>query len=112
MSDTDKLVEGCTLLGLTVVVAFVSYFVLAFVVGQMWDWYITPVFEVARPGYAYLVGLCILTGYITNSASASQNLGVKKDSVTPWTTFGALFYDALIAPFMILLVGWLVHFFI
>lgn len=110
--ETDKIYEGCTLFVLTVVVAIVSYFVLALVVGQMWDWYVTPVFSIARPDYALLVGLCILVGYITNNTGASQSVGIKKETVSPWTTFGALFYDALIAPFMILLVGWLVHFFI
>ena len=110
--ETDKAVEGCTLLILTIATAIVSYFVLALVLGQMWDWYIGPVFDIARPGYAELIGLSVLVGYITNHTSASEALGVKKEKISPWTTFGALFYDAMIAPFTILFVGWLVHFFI
>jgi len=37
---------------------------------------------------------------------------VKKEKVGPWITFAALFYDAVAAPFIILFVGWLVHFFV
>jgi hypothetical protein len=114
MSDkaAEKLAEGCTLLFLSLFVGVVSYFVLAFVVGQMWDWYVTPVFDIARPDYALLVGLCVLVGYITNHTSMAETIGIKKEKVGSWLTFGAMFYDSLVAPFMILLVGWIVHFFI
>ena len=111
-SETGKLAEGCMLLFLTVIVAAVSYFMLAFVVGQMWDWYVSPVFDIARPSYALLVGLCILAGFITNSTSMSGTIGIKKETVGSWLLLGALFYDSLVAPLMILFVGWVVHFFI
>ena len=112
MDNVENFYEGCIMLVLTLAVAIASYFILAYVVGQMWEWYVYPVFEIARPGYAHLVGLSILIAYLTNSRSSAAQVGVKKEKVGPWITFAALFYDAVAAPFIILFVGWLVHFFV
>jgi fluoride ion exporter CrcB/FEX len=112
MESNEKVYEGCTLAILTLVVGGVGYFALALVVGQMWDWYVTPIFGIARPDYALLVGLCVLVGYITNSTRMAETISLKKEQVGAWLSFFALFYDALISPFIILLIGWLVHFFI
>lgn len=72
----------------------------AAVLGQLWRWFVVPIFSAAEIGYAGAVGLSILASYLTVA------INLKKDDRTLSQIVGGI----LLRPAVAFVVGWIAHF--
>ena len=103
-SDTTVMV-GCFLLFLTLPLMIL---VRAFVLAQMWEWFIVP-FGVMAITYGHAVGLSILINLFHPSKTPSKSDEESDESVKK--AVARFIFTGLVMPFIALGAGWLCKYF-
>jgi hypothetical protein len=80
-----------------------SYFVNGFVLSKLWSWFIVTTFGLDPLNIVQAIGLTIVVGFLT----VRTNWNTDKDKTTAEKI--SQFVIALVAPFVTLLVGWIVY---
>lgn len=76
-------------------------FVGAFVLSVLWGWFVTPLFGIPVPPLPMMAGLSTIVHYVTNHGTTTY-----EDHKTNW---GSNLTIGLLAPWIVLFVGWLIH---
>lgn len=78
------------------------YAIQGWVLSILWAWFIVPMFNLPPLGILQAIGITLVVGLLTGSAyKAPQN----KENGERY----AAIVTAVIGPFVVLLVGWIVH---
>ncbi len=106
MSRRDQAMFGCvgvivTLVAVAVLVPIWSGLVL----GQLWAWFIVPMFHLPQIGVPEAIGLSLLVGFLTKDLTVNRESDKDKEWWEP-----ALI--AFLYPTITLVMAWVVHMFL
>jgi uncharacterized membrane protein len=91
------------LFGLVIVVGIIAIMsvIHGWVLTCLWEWFVIPIFHLDPLSIKMAIGLSLVVGLFRGNVSTSD----KDDNTSPTVKMGI----HLAAPFLTLLIGWLVH---
>jgi hypothetical protein len=94
------------ILGIGAITGTLGAVIRGFVLSKLWLWFMVPVFHLPVLGIVAAIGISLVIGFLTADSSPT----VCEDKRSTGEKFGAIL-GVLFSPFLVLLVGYIVHLF-